>query len=234
MAHEIRNPLNIIGSALYDLDEILRSDDPEVREDLTIARDEIARVQEIINAVLDFARSGSSEREWFDLRQLVEQTVALLRKSMATRDVELDLELGHVPPIHAERGGLRQVALNLLTNSFQATPDGGRIGIRLWQADDDVVALSISDTGQGIPAEQISRIFNPFYTTKAPGEGTGLGLSIVYTTIQRHGGQIHVESTPGHGTTFHIRLPRESADEPVPPTPLTAAAEELLYPPPPV
>ncbi len=229
VAHELRNPINIIGGALFDLDEILESDDPDVQEDLSIARDEILRVQEIINNVLDFARGNSVERDWVDLGALLKQTVALLRKSVAARDVELHLDLGDAPAVWANPSAMRQVALNLITNSYQATSDGGRIGIQLEPAGPERVRFSISDTGSGIPKDQLSHIFNPFFTTKAPGQGTGLGLSIVYSTIREHGGTIEVDSEPGHGTTFRIELPRRAeaqAAENV--TPLVAAADELL------
>lgn len=230
VAHELRNPIGIIASALYDLEELIETTDPDILEDLTIARDEIQRVQEIINNVLDFARSSQAEREWVELGQLLNQTAALLRKSLAARDVELALELQPVTEIWAHRGGLRQMALNLITNAYQATPDGGRVSITLEPLDGERVQLSVSDTGPGIAPEVKARIFNPFFTTKAPGQGTGLGLSIVHTIVQDHGGSIDVDSAPGDGATFTVILPRRA--EPSPDrdrtTPLVDAADELL------
>lgn len=229
IAHEIRNPLGIIASALFDLEEIVETNNADVLEDLAIAREEIVRVQEIINTVLNFARGGTTEREWVDLGEVMRQAVALLGKSMASRDIALEVRIDATPPLWAHGSALRQVALNLLTNSFQATPDGGRIGIRIWSEDEQTVSLEISDTGPGIPPEQLKRIFNPFFTTKAPGQGTGLGLSIVYAIVQAHRGEIRVDSEVGRGTRFHITLPRRSDEAPLPrSTPLAAAADELV------
>jgi len=230
VAHELRNPIGIIASALYDLEEIIETDDPDIVEDLSIARDEIQRVQEIINNVLDFARSGSAEREWIDLGEGLTQAAALYRKSMSSRDVELVLDLQPVPEIWGHRVGLRQVALNLVSNAFQATPDGGTVTLAIRPAADDQIVLAVSDTGEGIAPEAMNHIFNPFFTTKAPGKGTGLGLSIVHTIVQDHGGTIDVSSTPGQGATFTVILPRKAepnADRDRT-TPLVDAADELL------
>ncbi|MCC7495710.1 MAG: PAS domain S-box protein [Fimbriimonadaceae bacterium] len=230
VAHELRNPIGIIASAIYDLDEILDAKSADVVEDLSIARDEIARVQEIINNVLDFARASSQDREWVDLGALLDQTVALLRKSMATRDIEVTVRAAAVPEVWANRGALRQVALNLITNSYQATAEGGAVAVVLERLDEEHVQLTVRDTGEGIPKEVLSRIFNPFFTTKAPGRGTGLGLSIVASTVREHAGEIDVSSERGVGTTFRIKLPRRAPAvarrEPL--TAFTAAADELL------
>lgn len=229
VAHEIRNPLGIIASALFDLEEILETDDADVSEDLGIARDEIVRVQEIIKNVLEFAHAGPSERQWLDLRLLLERAVALLGKSLSSRDIALELELSAVPRLWANEGELRQVILNLLTNAYQATPDGGRIAIRLWQETPGNLQLVVQDSGEGIAADDLSRVFNPFFTTKPPGQGTGLGLSIVATTIRRHHGEIEVDSAVGQGTTFRIQLPIRPPDGPGPDdgSPLSDAAREL-------
>ncbi|NUP99240.1 MAG: PAS domain S-box protein [Armatimonadetes bacterium] len=230
VAHELRNPMGIIASALFDLEEILETQDDEVREDLRIAREEILRAQEIINNVLDFARVGTAEREFVDLAAVFQQAVSLLGKSMATRDISVELSADELPEIWANRGGMRQVALNLLTNSYQATPDGGTVSVRLWCPDADHVAVSVSDTGAGIPKDALPRIFNPFFTTKAPGQGTGLGLSIVYAAVHEHGGEIEVDSELGRGTTFRMLLPRRTEATPrlEQLQPLVQAADELL------
>ena len=230
VAHELRNPIGIIASALFDLEELIETDDPEVLEDLAIARDEIQRVQEIINNVLDFARSGQSEREWVDVGHGLAQAAALYRKSMASRDVELALAIEPTPEIWVNRVAIRQVMLNLVNNAFQATPDGGKVTLTVKPVDGDHIRLAVSDTGEGIAPEALSRIFNPFFTTKAPGKGTGLGLSIVYTIVQDHGGTIDVTSSPDKGATFTVTLPIRAA-QPVArerTTPLVDAADELL------
>lgn len=232
VAHEIRNPLGIIAGALYDLEEVADCCNSEAAEDIRIAREEIRRVQEIINNVLDFARGGTVEHETVDLGALLEQTCALVRKSMASRNIELVCEVEGEPVLEASPGALRQVALNLLTNSFQATPDGGRVAVRAWAIDDRAVAMSVADTGAGMSPDVQAHIFNPFYTTKEPGQGTGLGLSIVYTTVRDHGGNIEVDSEPGRGTIITVRLPRRPS-EPVADSgadPLAVAADQLAAP----
>ncbi len=230
VAHELRNPVGIIVGALFDLEEILHSDDPDVIEDLTIAREEILRVQEVINNVLEFAHGGSAGREWVGIGALLQQTVTLLRKGMATRDVGVEMELGAVPDVWANRSAMRQVVLNLVTNSYQATRDGGSIHIRLWQADEQHVAFTVTDTGEGMTKDVLAHIFNPFFTTREPGAGAGLGLSIVYSAVREHGGQVLVESVPGVGSTFRVRLPIRAAETPRRERllPLPASPDELF------
>jgi signal transduction histidine kinase len=117
-------------------------------------------------------------------------------------------KLGELPPIRCYPGQLNQVFLNLLVNAAQAIEERGDITIETRTLDGHIV-IRISDTGRGMPPEHLSRIFQPFFTTKAVGKGTGLGLAISHGIIQKHHGTIDVESEPGKGTTFTIRLPVE-------------------------
>jgi two-component system NtrC family sensor kinase len=102
---------------------------------------------------------------------------------------------------------MRQILLNLVTNAVQAMPEGGELRLRTERPSTDRIRLQVEDTGVGIPPDRLTRIFDPFYTTKAPGQGTGLGLSVVHSVVQRYGGEISVTSRPNHGTTFTIDLP---------------------------
>lgn len=207
IAHEIRNPLAIIMNALYDLAEIVDKDNPEVREDLRIAKEEMDRVQTIINSLLEFSRDSRAAIELVDVNDLLRKTILLMNKYLQNSDVRVLTELGDVGPCAANQNALRQIFLNLITNAVQAMPHGGELSIRTSRASRQRVRLEFSDTGVGIPPEQLSDIFNPFFTTKSPGQGTGLGLSVVHTVVRRYHGEISVRSTPNVGTTFVIELP---------------------------
>ncbi len=208
IAHEIRNPLSIIANALFDLAEILGDRPPEVDEDLRIALEEMHRVQDIINNLLEFSRESHAEREPVDVDQLLRKTLQLMQKSLQNSGVRVRTELGDVGTCMANQNALRQVFLNLITNAVQAMPHGGDLFIRTRALPGDRIRLEFQDTGVGIPAEHLSSIFNPFFTTKEPGQGTGLGLSVVHSVVKRHRGEIRVDSEVNQGTTFTIELPR--------------------------
>jgi PAS domain S-box-containing protein len=213
IAHEIRNPLGIIMNALYDLSEILRTDNPEVREDLQIAKDEIVRAQEIINNLLEFSRESGVEMEEVNINDLLRRTLRLMHKYLQTNNVRVITAFGKVGTCVANQNALRQVFLNLITNAVQAMPEGGELRLRTLRTPEKNVILEFSDTGVGIPAQHLSSVFNPFFTTKEPGKGTGLGLSIVHSVVKRYHGNITVQSKPQGGTTFLIELPCPCAKE---------------------
>ncbi len=207
IAHEIRNPLGIIANALYDLGELVDSDNPDVNEDLRIAKEEMARAQEIINNLLEFSRESRAELEVVDINDLLRRTLQLMNKSMKNSGVVVSTEFGPLSQCMANQNGLRQIFLNLITNAVQAMPSGGELRLRTAPLDDGRVQLEFSDTGVGIPPEHLQDIFNPFFTTKAPGQGTGLGLSVVHSVVRRYRGEIRVESQVNRGTTFTIEFP---------------------------
>lgn len=213
IAHEIRNPLGIIMNALYDLSEILPTGNPEVREDLQIAKDEIVRAQEIITNLLEFSRESSAEMEEVNINELLRRTLRLMHKYLQTNNVRVLTSFGKVGTCVANQNALRQVFLNLITNAVQAMPKGGELRLRTQRAPDKNVVIECSDTGIGIAAQHLNSIFNPFFTTKEPGQGTGLGLSVVHSIIKRYRGNISVQSKPNLGTTFLIELPCPCAAE---------------------
>ncbi len=213
IAHEIRNPLGIIMNALYDLGELLPSPGAEVEEDLQIARTEMGRVQEIINNLLEFSRDSTTEMQSVDLNRMVTQTLKLMNKHFQNSGVRPNTDLNDVGRCRVSENGMRQVLLNLITNAVQAMPDGGELRVTTRPAPNDRVVISISDTGVGIPMERQARIFDPFYTTKDPGEGTGLGLSVVHSVIANAGGTLDVTSTDGNGTMFSIALHADGGSE---------------------
>ena len=141
-----------------------------------------------------------------DLNRLITQTLKLMNKHLQNSGVRPEVALAPIPRCRVSENGIRQVLLNLTTNGVQAMPQGGTLGVTTRQRGDDHVVLAISDTGVGIAQEKLGRIFDPFYTTKDPGEGTGLGLSVVHSVIASSGGTLDVTSTPGRGTTFSIGL----------------------------
>lgn len=211
IAHEIRNPLGIIMNALYDLGELLRDPPAAVQEDLQIARTEMGRVQEIINNLLEFSRDGTMEMESVDLNRTIRQTLKLMNKHFQNSGVAPKTDLRPIGRCRVSENGMRQVLLNLVTNAVQAMPDGGELRVTTRPAGEDRVVLTIHDTGTGIPPERIGRIFDPFYTTKDPGEGTGLGLSVVHSVITNAGGTLDVASPEGDGTTFTIELAADTS-----------------------
>jgi PAS domain S-box-containing protein len=207
IAHEIRNPLGIIMNALYDLREIVDVSNPEVKEDLRIAREEMDRVQAIINNLLEFSRESRAELEPVDVNDLLRKTLQLMSKSLQNSDVRVVTEFGALGTCRANQNALRQVFLNLITNAVQAMPSGGELRLRTAALPGGRIQLEVSDTGVGIPAEHLRDIFNPFFTTKAPGQGTGLGLSVVHSVVKRYQGDIQVRSQVDRGTTFTIEFP---------------------------
>lgn len=207
IAHEIRNPLGIIMNALYDLSEIVDTTNPDVHEDLQIAKEEIARAQDIIKNLLEFSRESGAEMEEVNLNDLLRKTLQLMGKYLQTNGVKVATSFGKVGVCTANQNALRQVFLNLITNAVQAMPNGGVLRVRTQRDADRRVQIEFSDTGMGIAEDHLHRVFDPFFTTKEPGQGTGLGLSVVHSVIKRYQGNISVRSTVGAGSTFLIELP---------------------------
>lgn len=163
------------------------------------------RVRSIVQNLKSFSRVDESECKSADLNECLESTLNIVWNELKYK-ATLVRDLGHIPQIRCFPQQLNQVFMNLLVNAVQAIDNQGEIRIRTWQEGAFVYA-SVSDTGCGIPDHLLSKIFEPFYTTKEVGKGTGLGLSITYDIIKKHQGEISVESRPGEGSTFTIRLP---------------------------
>ncbi|MDP9022306.1 MAG: ATP-binding protein [Actinomycetota bacterium] len=178
-----------------------------VRELADEIRTGAARISELVGAVKSHAYVGQTLVPDLDLNESIRQTLVVLRHRL--RDVEVDLHLGELPRIEAYGSELNQVWTNLIDNAIDAMEGSGRITISTrW--DGERVVAEITDDGPGIPSQIRSRIFQPFFTTKPPGQGTGLGLHTVYNTVARHGGDIGLDSEPGR-TTFTVRLPTQLA-----------------------
>jgi PAS domain S-box-containing protein len=217
IAHELRNPLAIVMNALFDLRQQLGALSTGVAEDLQIAEEEIERAQATIRNLLEFSRTSGAEVEHIDVNDLLHRTVQLLQKYMQNNGVQVVTQLDDIPTCAANSNAVRQILLNLLTNAVQAMPHGGELRLRTTRAGRDRIWIEVEDTGVGIAPENLNKVFDPFYTTKAPGQGTGLGLSVVHSVVRRYGGDITVDSVYGVGTTFRIELPCPCHQESLPP-----------------
>lgn len=215
IAHEINNPLGIIAGyaeALLD-----RAKDPSLAsaaefrdfpEYLRTIHSEIFRCKTILKSLLEFARPSAGTFREIDINEVIKEVLLLLQHHSARLKHTLSLDLDRdLPKLRADAGSLRQVLMNLLLNAISFTPEGGTIRITTGPDSGGRIRLAVSDTGIGIPAENLGKIFDPFFTTRSVGEGAGLGLTISHRIVEEHGGTIDVESAPGRGTTFLIRLP---------------------------
>lgn len=218
IAHEIRNPLNYINLTLDHLRTAFAPEDAakkETFERLAVQlKAEVARINLRISEFLNYTRPSRLELQPLDLRAAATDALRLVEVQAAENGVQtLIEEQGDVPEVLADAESLRSVFTNLYINALQAI-DGqrGRLTVKISHADQDKRArIEISDTGQGIAPENISHLFEPYYSTKET--GTGLGLAIVKKAVEDHGGTIDVQSELGRGTTFTITLPTERKDE---------------------
>lgn len=170
------------------------------------SRDGLGRVRKIVQDLKSFSHVSEQEWDWANLHSGLESTLNILRNELKYK-CEVVKELGEIPAVWCIVSQLNQVFMNLLVNAGQAIETAGTITIRTLTAQNDEVWIEIEDTGAGISAEGMKRIFDPFYTTKPVGTGTGLGLSLSYSIIQRHHGRIEVESEVGKGSLFRVCLP---------------------------
>ena len=167
--------------------------------------DGLKRVKDIVQALKDFSHVGETEWQLADLHQGIDSTLNIVANEIKYK-ATVEKHYGQLPEIKCMASQLNQVFMNLLVNAAHAITDNGVIAIRTGAAN-GWVWVAISDTGCGIPVENMNRIFEPFFTTKPVGSGTGLGLSLSYSIVNKHGGRIEVDSQPGAGTTFTVRLP---------------------------
>lgn len=216
--HEFNNVLTSIIN--YAKLGIRHKDEPTRDKALTKILEASLRAEKITNGVLGMARNRSADRAPTDLAKLVEESLVLLEREMRKYNVKVELAIEPAPSTLVCGNQIQQVLLNLLTNARQAMPTGGRVMIRVApDTATNTVDLTIRDTGTGIPADKLPHIFDRFYTTKrGPDEsgkgGTGVGLSMCREIIEEHHGRVRVESTPGVGTAFILKLPVAPAELP--------------------
>ena len=215
VAHEINNPLAIIRESAGWMKSILDKEklaDMPRKGDFEMALGKIEqgveRAKRITHQLLGSVKQTDSALSEVDLKDLVDETLGLLQKEAVNKDVEIIREIDPaINSIWTDPYKLRQVLINIVTNAVHATGSGGKITVTLEPGNDRVL-LTIKDTGRGIPKEHMKKIFEPFFSTKPPGEGTGLGLFVTRSIIEKLGGEMDVESQLGQGTRFCIKLPR--------------------------
>jgi signal transduction histidine kinase len=214
LAHEINNPLAIIGQEAEWARHQLRVEKPdkknlgELKDSLDEISRQVERCAEVTRRVLDFARKRDPLVQGTDINKLLEDMAKLVEREVSYKGISIIRRYRiDLPPALTDPPLLRQVVLNLLNNAAYAVGQNGRIVIQTRIHDNGEIEIEISDTGCGIPKENLNRIFDPFFTTKPPGKGTGLGLSLCQNIVVRLGGTITVQSEPGKGTAFTVRLP---------------------------
>jgi signal transduction histidine kinase len=210
VAHELNNPINnIILTASMLHEDFKGLSDHECLELINDLVGESERAQKIVRNLLDFARESEVELESHSVAEIVEETLRLARNQIKMTKVKVKGEMDeNIPAIYGDRQQLAEVFLNLVLNALDAMSDGGVLRIKIGNTNDrESVAVRVEDTGVGIPKQHLAEIFDPFFTSKKAAKGTGLGLSVSLGIIQKHGGDIHVESEVGKGTVFTVLLP---------------------------
>jgi two-component system NtrC family sensor kinase len=214
IAHEINNPLAVIGEKAGWMEDLLAEEEFKTSQNYKEFAASIAKIEEhvdrarkITHNMLGFARRMEPRLDDVDVNRVLEQTIDLLSNHARISNIAIRKRFAQpLPIIASDQAQLQQVFMNLINNAIDAIGSDGMIEIET-ALDKDIITISIHDNGPGIPESVKKRIFDPFYTTKATGKGTGLGLSISYSIIEKMGGRITVESSPGNGATFVVCLP---------------------------
>ncbi len=208
VAHEIGNPLSAVSgyAQLLAKDGV---DDATRKEFATAIASQAERIHRIIRDLLDYSRPSPYLGQAMEVNQAIEAVLNMFftSKRLMQGNVRIERDLArNLPPVNMDRDQLMQVVLNMVMNAAQAMDQGGRLVVKT-RAREGWVRISVTDSGPGIPRENLPLIFNPFFTTKPPGQGTGLGLSICDRIVSAAGGRIEVKSKPGKGATFTVLLP---------------------------
>ncbi|MBM4035322.1 MAG: PAS domain S-box protein [Planctomycetes bacterium] len=215
VAHQINNPLGAISGRAQML---LRLSGPPhqdfLRDQLAKIQADCARIAETINELLGFARKTETAKRHTDLNAVLDETLEMIRHGLTRPNIRIERRYGErLPPLLASANHLRQLFANLMTNALDAMPVGGTLTLATRclpptpERPEKLLEVAVTDTGVGIPPDDLARIFEPFYTTKPPGQGTGLGLAVARRIVDFHNARIDVASTPGAGTTFTVQFP---------------------------
>jgi two-component system, NtrC family, sensor kinase len=206
VAHEVNTPLAVISSYAQLLAKQVSGDESKSKLLEKIAK-QTFRASEIVNSLLNFSRTSSTAYEEVDLNRILRETLQLIHPQLEKAKVRVEERLdGGVGMVRGNAGKLQQVFLNLLLNARDAMEGGGTLIVET-AANDKMARVAITDSGCGIPEENLARIYDPFFTTKGAKKGTGLGLSITYGIVKEHGGSIGVLSQVGQGTCFQLDFP---------------------------
>ncbi|MEZ5354461.1 MAG: ATP-binding protein [Bryobacteraceae bacterium] len=213
VAHEVNTPLAVISSYAQMLAKQIAADDPKNRLLEKIAK-QTFRASEIVNSLLNFSRTSKTEFEEVDLNRVIRETLSLIEHQLDKSGVEVREELDEtLPAVRGNFGKMQQVFLNLFLNARDAMEaegaphEGGRILTVSTRTAGAQARIEVADTGKGIDAGDLARIYDPFFTTKGARKGTGLGLAVTYGIVREHGGTIEAESRPGEGTRFSLEFP---------------------------
>lgn len=214
IAHEIKNPLAGISAAVTIIKDDMSADDPRGAI-LGEVVDQVKRLDKTVNDLLFFGKPSLPEHTWVDINSILTITLKFASQHRGSSQIERQIQFQEdLPPVYADGKQMQQVFLNILLNAYQAMPSGGVLGITSSLAERNgtqYVSVAISDTGTGIPAPILEKIFTPFYTTKA--QGTGLGLPICSKLVKLHNGDIRVSSSDTTGTVFIVELPTGPANQ---------------------
>ena len=212
VAHEINNPLT--GILMFASLSAKTPDLPQqVRDNLELIMSETGRCAKIVRGLLEFARESIPEKKLDSINRIIEHTLELVAQQIIFQDIHIECRCGEgLPELEVDADQLQQVFFNMFINAAQAMPDGGSLKISTdVLADEKAVRIIVEDSGTGISQENLSKVFDPFFSTKSQ-KGSGLGLSVSYGIIKNHGGRVDVESREGEGTRFSIYLPVVSGE----------------------
>jgi signal transduction histidine kinase len=209
VSHELRNPLGVIKNAAYFLNMAIENPDPQVKETLELLEKEVATSERIINSMLAYAHPRPPLRKKVDINQILGEVLSRIKVPNTIETVYTPVK--SLPGIMADQAQLDQAFGNIILNAVQAMPEDGRLTINTDTRDPHWLAISITDTGVGIPRENLEKVFEPLFTGKA--KGIGLGMAISKTFVEGHGGSIHAQSEIGKGTTFTVKLPTLEKEE---------------------
>jgi signal transduction histidine kinase len=231
IAHEVKNPLSIILQGINYLEREIGPGKPQWSQVLDMMREAVRRSDRIIRGLLDFSKPARLEVAPSSVERVVEASLELVEKQLAVTNIRVvkDIAAG-LPKVALDENQMKQVFINLILNAFQAMRQGGQLTIRVqtrvlgevgqrvgtrttdvFQLGEPVLECQIADTGPGIARDAVPKVFDPFYTTKPPGQGTGLGLAITRAIVEAHRGLILLDSEPGQGTLVTVMLPIASA-----------------------
>jgi two-component system NtrC family sensor kinase len=173
------------------------------------------RCRDIIRGLLDFSRQRKPDKTVCNINSVIEECVSLVENQALFHNIQIEKRLSQeIPMVAVDPSQMQQVFMNMIINAAEAMDESGQLNLGTkFNPDEDLLEIEIADTGQGIHEKHLDKLFDPFFTTKDIGHGTGLGLAISYGIIKEHKGTIAVESELGKGTTFRIRLPRDSVQE---------------------
>ena len=214
VAHEINNPLTTISGWMQIFSAEAGEDDP-IREQFASIQEELDRIARIVTKLLTFAQRPEAEGAVLDVNELVHGVVAFLQYQMKDANVHVRVDLSQgLGRVAGSAGKLKQVFLNLMFNARQAMPEGGVLTVSTSSgAGEDTVEIRFADGGHGVSAEAREHLFDPYFTTRTDRGGTGLGLPVSREIVSEMGGEIELESTGEHGSTFLVRLPVPSGAE---------------------